>query len=207
MLASLGLYRAFFDMRSLDALSRQELLLLKGFPLMPQHAPYGEPLSPQTVLADALLRTRTAHGMVLTDPNRAILLDQAERQLLPFADARPRWGEYWAIRAYISALRDGERSVSTIAQMSRSYVETPYLRKTAEWRTGYALRHFTLLKPDIQAIAVREAVWLSRSDYDGAEKVKAMIRNSEAYRPFMIEWLASRSLDADFTPVKGLAPQ
>lgn len=205
--AVFALYRAYGEMRATDALAQQGLLLAEGQALMPQHAPLSQPASPNAILTDALMRARVAHDMERANPDRTLLLNEAERQLRGIERARPKWGAYWAVRAYISALRDGERAPATVAQISRSWRETPYLRQSAEWRTGYMMRNWDLLPADAQTIAVREAVWLARSDYDQLDRVMAWVRESDAYRPFMREWLSTRELDNDFTPVQGLTPQ
>lgn len=174
---------------------------------MPRHAPYVPPQSARAILADILLRARAAQLMLDEDPNRITLLRQAAGQLDMIAGAHPYWGEYWVVRAFVMAQLDGDWSPATVQAFDRSYRETPYLPQSADWRVAYALRNWDRLASDIRPIAIREMVWLARREFADRDRLIPQIRQTDAYRPFMVEWLAVRSRDADFSPVEGLTPQ
>lgn len=205
--AGFALYQSVTEKLAEEHLTQQDALLARGYALVPQNEPYHRPASPRAILMDALLRARAAQEMNRLNPDRPMLLRQAESQLAEIADARPNWGQYWVTRAYVSALRHGERAPATVAQINRSYETTPYIRQSADWRVDWVLRNWDLLSPHIQAIAIKEMVWLARRDYADIRRLMPLIRETDAYSPFMVEWLATRNLDRDLAPVKGLPPQ
>lgn len=203
----LALYQAWGEGRAIAALAMQDRMLAQGLPLLPQHAPSLPPQSARAILADILLRARAAQFMRDDDPRRVLLLGQAQAQLDRIEGAHPYWGEYWAVRAFVMAMLKGDRSSDTVGAFNRSYRETPYIYQSADWRVDYALRNWGSLSPDIRPHAIREMVWLARREFTDRDRLIPQIRETDAYRLFMIEWLAVRSRDADFSPVEGLPPQ
>lgn len=202
----LALYQAYMGQVALARVEQADSLLRNGYVLEPQHAPVQSPAPPFAILTDALLRARVAQAMPRNNPTRARLLNEADAQLGDIASARPMWGEYWVVRAYVATLRQGERSSPALTALSRSYRETPYLPDSLEWRTTYALRNWDLLPADVQQRAVRETVWLARRDYSDRDRIIPLMRTLPAYRAFMVEWLETRRLDRDFAPVESLTP-
>jgi hypothetical protein len=116
-------------------------------------------LPPCAAMIDASILARSA--VTKTGEERADLLGRALRLLAPALAARPKWGEAWALAAYIAVLAHGADDAGARAALVRSYADAPYLVDSALWRIRYGLSLWSALDPGTRVRVVREAIWLA----------------------------------------------
>jgi len=161
--------------------------------------------NPRALLADALLRLRLAEPMA-PGAERAMLIEQAGTAIEAAMPARPWFGEAWMLEAYRQSLIGPAGHQGFARALERSYADAPYLKESGGWRVSSAFAAWGLISPEARRAAVREAVWLARMNKDNHAQVVGRARQSDGYVPFMVEYMQSRSGDADFAPIQGAAP-
>lgn len=168
--------------------------------------PLPSPLPPPEVgyparadLADALLLARGAAS--LPAASRGPLLARATDAARAATAARLRWGEAWAVRAYVESLRHGVGSKEAREALVRSYADAPFLRHSAAWRTQAGFADWDALDTATRNRLVNEAVWLGRIDLSVREQLFGMARASAGYRSFLAQWRARRIVDQDPRPL------
>lgn len=151
---------------------------------------------PRADVLNALYLGRAAQG--LTGADRDAQLVRAARLAEGAAQARPVWGEAWAVLAMIEGLRTDMRSERTRAVLSRSYRDLPYLRLAGTARVNLAFANWRDLETDVRERAINEAVWLSLLDIPTRETVFASARRSDAYVDFLLAWRRTRRATGQF---------
>ena len=153
-------------------------------------------------IADALLLARRAAPLA-PSPVRRSLLARAAQDIAAVTNARPDWGEAWAVCAYVAALRGGAGSPQARRALVRSYDDAPFLRHSAAWRTRLGFALWPVLGESTRERLVNEAVWLARIDLSMREQIFVSARESPGYDAFLSQWRWLRDRDADYRSSHG----
>lgn len=141
---------------------------------------------PRALVTRALILAREASD-AKTGPDRDRSITQAQAAIDDALVARPAWGEARAVAAYVGSLGGTSGAAQpSLQSFAASYVDAPFLRGAAGWRIGYGVAHWAQLSTGTRNDVLNESFWLMGIDATNRGAVYAMLRNSDAYVPFML---------------------
>lgn len=149
----------------------------------------------RALLANALLLARSVPPVSASSGAQRVTLERALTQTLLVIRKHPRWGDAWALAAFIYSRRDGPTADTARSALAQSYRYAPFLRSAGPWRFATALASWDALNAETRSNAVAEGVWLARLDPRLNRDVLQLVRSSDAYGDFMIQLLAAHRLD------------
>lgn len=152
---------------------------------------------PRLLLSDAIYRARAIQstGGVGRDNDLAALSRQVDLAI----DARPHWAQAWVVKAYIESLRPRSGHLqASLAALSRSYSDAPFLRDASGWRVTYGMAQWESLDSFVRNRVIEEAAWLSRVDPDVRRAIFGHARATRAYEPLVLRWRELRMADGNY---------
>lgn len=149
----------------------------------------------RALLANALLLARSVPPASAGSEAQRVTLERALTQTLLVIRKHPRWGDAWALAAFVYSRRDGPTADTALSALTQSYRYAPFLRSAGPWRFATALASWDALNAETRSNAVAEGVWLARLDPRLNRDVLQLVRSSDAYGDFMIQLLATHRLD------------
>ncbi|GLI97812.1 hypothetical protein [Sphingobium sp. BS19] len=198
-LLSLGLWMREHAVATADAgLKTQELALARGDSVTERSSIAVDAGSqPRLLLSDAIYRARAIQstGVMGRDNDLASLSRQVDLAI----DARPHWAQAWVVKAYIESLRPRSSHLqASLAALSRSYSDAPFLRDASGWRVTYGMAQWESLDGFVRNRVIEEAVWLSRVDPDVRRAIFGAARATRAYEPLVLRWRELRLADGNY---------